>query len=112
MAALRLVVDNTAAQVVTLPARIEHSALRHAALRQARDGLILRDHERTTVNGRTAIHPVRVVIGELEAAGCIAWSGDLDSGQAGGITAAGRRQLAAWDRRSRRPSSDGGGDAA
>lgn len=97
--------------VIPLPTG-EHSALRHGVLREARDGLILRDRRRTTINGRTAVKPTRDAIQNLETAGCITWTGALETGQTAGLTTAGRRQLATWEQRSSRPNRDGGGDAA
>ena len=109
---LRLVADN-GARVIPLPVRIEHSALRHAVLREARNGLILRDEHRTIINGRTVLAATRAAIDDLTHAGCIAWTGgDRTTGQAAGITTAGRRQLVTWERRSRRAQPTGGGDAA
>lgn len=101
------------ADVIPLPRTVvEHNALRHAVLREARDGRIQRDRERITINGLAAAKPTRDAIGDLETAGCIAWTGEREARQTAGITTAGRRQLATWERRGSRPSRDGGGDAA
>lgn len=106
-------VHSDAADVIPLPGTVvEHNALRHAVLREAQDGRIQRDQQRTTINGRTAARPTRDAIGDLETAGCVAWTGEREARQTADITTAGRRQLTTWERRGSRPSRDGGGDAA
>lgn len=96
------------ADVIPLPRRVEHSALRHAVLREARDGLILRHGPpRTTINGHRVAAATSQAVDDLTHAGCLAWTGDPDTGHVAGLTTTGRRQLAAWER-PHRP----GGDAA
>lgn len=98
-----------ATNVIPLPRRphIEHNALRHAVLREAAGGLIVRDGRHVEINQKPTGPATRAELDALEGAGLLAWFpfGD-DSGHVGWITASGAEQLAEWD------GPGQGGDAA